>query len=186
MTAIVVIPPPEVWEPIQAIRSRYDSKIRRWMPHLTLVYPCRPATAFDEIEEPLRRACGGIAPFTLTFDHFRHFRHRRGSFTLWLAPEPAKPLIDLQAVLTAVLPDCTDQAAHRGGFTPHLSVGQYRGKAEGLRELVVELQAKWRPVSFTVREVCLIQRGPPPDDVFRVDRRVPLSRISDEAMTEDP
>ena len=38
-TALVVIPPAEVWLPIQALRAKYDAKVRRWMSHITLVYP---------------------------------------------------------------------------------------------------------------------------------------------------
>lgn len=34
-TAVVAMPPPEVWEPIQAIRRQHDRNVQRWMPHIT-------------------------------------------------------------------------------------------------------------------------------------------------------
>jgi hypothetical protein len=37
-TAIVVIPAENVWPGVQAIRTKHDAKVRRWMPHITLVY----------------------------------------------------------------------------------------------------------------------------------------------------
>ena len=41
-TAVVAMPPPEVWEPIQAIRRQHDRNVHRWMPHITLLYPFMP------------------------------------------------------------------------------------------------------------------------------------------------
>jgi len=38
-TAVVLIPPEDVWEPIQKLRRVYDRHFDRWMPHLTLLYP---------------------------------------------------------------------------------------------------------------------------------------------------
>jgi hypothetical protein len=45
---LVIIPPEAVWEPIQAIRRRHDRKLRRWMPHITLLYPFRPRSELLE------------------------------------------------------------------------------------------------------------------------------------------
>ena len=52
--AVVLIPPLEVWEPVQAIRRAHDRQYHRWMPHVTLVYPFRPRRLFEEVE-PVRR-----------------------------------------------------------------------------------------------------------------------------------
>src|SRR5690349_18340394 len=91
-TAAVIIPPPESWEPIQAIRRLHDRKIGRWMPHVTLLYPFRPRVEFDTIAPALTAACADISPFSLTLRHFRHFSHGRGRFTVWLEPEPHEPI----------------------------------------------------------------------------------------------
>ena len=53
------------------------------------------------------------------------FRHK-GSCTLYLAPS-CEHLHNLQAELAACFPACADQAR---GFTPHLSVGQYKTAAD--------------------------------------------------------
>ncbi len=52
-TAAVIIPPESVWGPIQAIRQNHDSKVGRWMPHITLVYTIilycySPTNSFEE------------------------------------------------------------------------------------------------------------------------------------------
>jgi hypothetical protein len=36
-SAVVIIPPEELWIPIQKIRKKYDRQINRWMPHITLL-----------------------------------------------------------------------------------------------------------------------------------------------------
>lgn len=175
-TAVVLIPPQDVWEPIQAIRREHDRQFRRWMPHVTLLYPFRPRERFDEADSALRQATGQIEPFEVRLAEFRHFGHGRGSYTLWLAPEPRQAMVQLQAALQSAVPDCDDVSRHSNGFTPHLSVGQVRG-ADALTRLENDLQAAWTArggLSFVARQVSLIWRGPPPDDVFRVDRNIPL------------
>jgi 2'-5' RNA ligase len=175
-TAVVLIPPDDVWERIQAIRRQHDRQFRRWMPHVTLLYPFRPREQFGGLAGPLREATEQIEPFEVRLAEFRHFRHGRGSHTLWLAPEPSEAMVRLQAALQSAVPDCDDVAGHKAGFTPHLSVGQVRG-AEALAKLQADLQAAWTrqgALSFVAGEVSLIWRDRPPDDAFRVDRTIAL------------
>jgi len=174
-SAVVLIPPFEVWSTIQAIRQVHDRHFRRWMPHITLLYPCRPHDEFGWLAERFSAACEGIKPFQVELAQLRFFRHRGESFTLWLAPEPKEAVIRLQAVLGSVVPDCDDVRRHRDGFTPHLSVGQVRGEREMLT-LKEALQAAWQPIAFTADQISLIWRGDPPDDVFRVGQTVRFPR----------
>jgi 2'-5' RNA ligase len=172
-TAVVVIPPEWCWEPIQAIRRRHDRQIRRWMPHITLLYPFRPRDQFGAVADRLQGLCAGIESFEIRLAEFREFHHDRGSYTLWLAPEPREAMVRLQSALQSIVQDCSETAQHAEGFTPHLSVGQVRG-SETLARLKGQLQENWSPLSFMVHEVSLIWRNRPPDDVFRVDRVVRL------------
>jgi len=175
-TAVVLIPPEDIWEPIQSIRRRYDRQVRRWMPHITLLYPFVPRERFDGVESSLREACSRIRAFVVRLDRFRHFDHGRGKYTLWLGPEPKEPVARVQRALQDIVPGCDDVSRHPGGFTPHLSVGQVRG-ADTLMELEVSLQDSWSStggLSFPVRCIYLITRESPPNDIFRVDRSIPL------------
>ena len=54
-----------------------------------------------------------------------------------------------------------------------ISVGQFRRRGR-VRDFVRERRRSWDPSTFEVREVSLIERGDPPDDVFRLDRTVSL------------
>jgi 2'-5' RNA ligase len=175
-TALVVVPPEDVWEPIQAIRRNHDRQVHRWMPHVTLVYPFLPPSHFERLAPALADACSGIEPFDVSLASFRFFTHGRRSFTIWLAPEPPSPFGRLQSALERVVPECSDQLHHAGGFTPHLSVGQVHDRTT-LDHLINELGATWQPLRFTVTSVALISRtvtGP-----FTVTLTFPLAAASD-------
>jgi len=170
--AVVVIPPHDIWEPIQSIRRRYDRHLQRWMPHLTLLYPFRPRALFAESELELRGACAAIQPFRTTLGELRYFAHGKGRFTLWLAPELAASFTRLQAALQEKCPECDDASRHGAGFVPHLSVGQAEGRSQ-LEERLAELRASWRPIAFEVSEIALIWREGE-EDPFAVDRTIAL------------
>lgn len=172
-TALVIVPPRRLWEPVQEIRERYDRQVRRWMPHITLIYPFRPRAAFARLSPALTRVCAGITPFRVHLRHFRYFHHGRGRYTLWLAPVPEEPLCGLQESLTRVLPDCDEVRRFPNGYTPHLGVAQVRGRGP-MKALRARLQAQWPGIAFDVRGVSLIWREAPPEDVFRVDRTIAL------------
>jgi 2'-5' RNA ligase len=140
------------------------------MPHITLVYPFRRRREFGLLAEQLVQACADMEAFEIELSTLSWFRHR-SSYTVWLAPEPKKALVDLQSALWRVVPDCDEVRRYKDGFTPHLSVGQVRGRA-ALDGLLTDLERAWTPVRFVVSGVSLIWRRDPPDDVFRVGRSV--------------
>ena len=175
-TAAVIIPPEDAWGPIQAIRQKHDSKIDRWMPHVTLIYPFLPRSRFGQSKRQLISACKSVRPFDIELATFEHFGRGKGYYTLWLAPEPAEPILDLHAALCPIVyEDACDLDHAIWHFKPHLSVGQVRGTAN-MVELLQELQAGWSPIRFRVDSVQLIWRNDPPDDTFRVEQNLLLQR----------
>ena len=163
-TAVVLIPPQELWEPIQAIRRMHDLHVDRWMPHVTLLFPFVPAERFAQAEPDLDAACRALPAFRVRLARFDYFA---GPKTAWLEPEPAATVRTLQAALQSRFPDFNDVSRFPGGFRPHLSVGQ------GPPGLPAKLQATWKPLEFEAREVELIRRDGP-EDPFRVDRSFSL------------
>jgi RNA 2',3'-cyclic 3'-phosphodiesterase len=133
-TAVAIVPPEEVWGPIQAIRERHDRQFHRWPPHVNLLYPFFPAERLDGAVARFSEVCPMFDPFVLTLAEFRHFQHSSRKATLWLAPEPRENLVRLQAALQGACPDCDDRSRFPASFTPHLSVGQ-AGSAEEARKL---------------------------------------------------
>jgi hypothetical protein len=90
-TAVAVVPPQEAWAPIQAIREKHDRQLRRWMPHVNLLYPFYPPDRFDETLPRLVDACAQVAPFLVTLAEFRFFLHPSGKVPLACARAQANP-----------------------------------------------------------------------------------------------
>ncbi len=170
-SALCLIPPEEVWEPIQAIREIHDRQFERWMPHVNLLYPFLPAREFEAQAPAVAEAASGIRPFLVTLAAFSHFAHPSGGATVWLRPEPAEPLLRLQQELERAFPELRDTSRFAGGFTPHLSVGQ-ASSAGNARRLIEQLDGSWSPLSFRADHVALISRGAATP--FRVARRIPF------------
>ncbi|MFX1258832.1 MAG: 2'-5' RNA ligase family protein, partial [Promethearchaeota archaeon] len=123
-SAVVIIPPANIWDPIQEIRKIYDRQIDRWMPHINLMYPFRPKNQFITLKKKFLEMCIHINSFEVTLKNFKYFKHRNNNFTIWLNPIPNHLIIHLQSVILKILPDCNDVNKHKNGFQPHLSVGQ--------------------------------------------------------------
>jgi len=156
-SATVIIPPKEIWEPIQEIRRIYDRQIRRWMPHITLLYPFRPESEYNTLESLFSTICKKIKSFEITFSKFKYFNHGKQKYTLWLAPDPEFLIIELQYKLLAIVPDCNNVNLFKNGYTPHLSVGQIEGKKR-LIEVIETLQRNWNQIKFTINSIYFIAR----------------------------
>ena len=129
------------------------------MPHITMLYPFAPREMFDrELLRRLAGACRGTEPFDVALERFRHFRHGRASFTIWLDPQPVDAIDALQQLLLGQFPDYGDVRAHANEFRPHLSVGQAKGD-DRCAQIQQELQDEWSPMTFTADRVALIYEG---------------------------
>ncbi len=170
-SALVLIPPEEVAGPIQEVRLARDRHFRRWMPHVTLLYPFRPQADFEALAGDLRDALRAVEPFEVELGEIRWFRRRRDC-VLWLSPRPAEALQELQEAVWRVAPECDEVRSFKGGFTPHLSIGQAPPKE--VKEVARGLEGDWLPIRFRAERVSLIFRQDPPDDVFGVERTIPL------------
>jgi 2'-5' RNA ligase len=127
-TAVVIIPPENLWQPIQEIRRQHDRHFRRWMPHITMIYPFRPSEEFDELATQFSSACQIIQTFQIRFKFINQFHHPGENYTLWLASEPKEAIITLQNAFLNLVPDFDDVTRFKNGFTPHLSIGHVKGK----------------------------------------------------------
>lgn len=174
-TALCIIPPQKAWSSIQAIRKKRDRQFRRWMPHINLLYPFKPKSEFSLVMDLLVHTCSQIKPIEISLNEIHYFKHGDRNFTIWLKADPEEPILHLQQKVSEMVPECSELSSFAGGFTPHLSIGQCKGK-EKARQLIRDLQANWKPLRFQISEVSLIWRKDPPNDKFRVAETIPLGK----------
>lgn len=173
-SAAVLIPSSAIWDPIQDIRKHYDRHYHRWMPHINLLYPFLNPNKFQDAAVKIKKALDGFEPFRLSFKEMSYFKHREDAFTFWLKPEPAKPIHQLQQKMLELFPNLDDTARHKGGYTPHLTLGQNYYSETNVQSQVDQLMKKWEPIEWTVEKVFLIWRNDLPDDDFRIGQEIRL------------
>ncbi|MGB5909894.1 MAG: 2'-5' RNA ligase family protein [Promethearchaeia archaeon] len=168
-SAVVIIPPKNKWEPIQEIRKQYDRQINRWMPHISLIYPFRSESEYNTLEREFSAVCKEIKPFEIKLKSFKFFNHGHQNFTIWLAPQPQDSIINLQNKIQMIVPDCNDANLYKSGFTPHLSVGQIKGK-KFLLEIIQQIETKFYEIKFTMNKIYFISREKGKTSQFQVKK----------------
>ena len=174
-SAVVIIPPEKLWIPIQMIRERYDRNFRRWMPHITLLYPFRPKSEFDSLELKFKKICKDLAPFEVKLDSFNFFQHGKQRFTMWLEPKPQDSIINLQRKIQIIAPDCNDVVLFKEGFTPHLSLGQITGK-DLLERTLLDFKSHWKSLQFIIDKLFIIARETSKNSIFQIKKVIPFSQ----------
>lgn len=131
--ALAVVPPRELWGPIQAVRGERDPAFSRWPPHINLWFPAPPPTR--RVQEALKL----MAPGRIRLASLGHFSGRK-PVQYW-APDEASTvwLRELRAALGAPEED----------WTPHLTLTR--------DTLPLEMPAE---LQWEVRSVAVLQ-GPP-------------------------
>lgn len=184
-SALVVMPPVQLWDPIQQIRRGRDKGFFRWMPHINMLYPFLEDAGgdFEAAAARAREALQDVEPFILQLQHFHFFEHSRRSCTVWLRPEgndatdaDSPALHAVHERLLGAFPSCTDLSDDPSRdidkFVPHLSVGSWRGATEAAAAVEV-FQKTWSSLSFPVSSVYFISRRSY-NEPFQVRWAVPL------------
>src|SRR4051812_45734334 len=79
ISALVIMPPESLWQPIQRIRRAHDKSFQRWPPHINLLYPFLPSSEFPSAAKVIREKLKDFEPFSLKLSAFGQFDHQSSS-----------------------------------------------------------------------------------------------------------
>lgn len=153
-TAIVVLTPEA--EPITGEWYRAHSKAgsEGMRPHITLLVPFVPAHLLDaEVDHHVREVLAGVESFNYALERVE----RWPGGILYLAPEPARPFVDLAHVLMRDFPDYLPYDGIHDEVIPHATVAVSDDK--DLLSRIASAVEPQLPIRCRAAEAMIVERG---------------------------
>jgi 2'-5' RNA ligase len=171
LRSALIVAVPEAGVVVDAWRERTSyAKPSQGVPaHVTILFPfIPPASVDDQLVAQLVALFAGVESFSFVLR-----RTERFPGVLFLAPEPARPFVELTGMVHAAFP-C--HPPHQGAFdpiVPHLTVAE--GDPGTLDRADADV-AQTLPISASVEEALLLVETLPNSAAWEIRARLPLGR----------
>jgi 2'-5' RNA ligase len=146
----LLVPVPEAEPCVRRHRFRYDSVALRGVPaHITVLYPFVPPRAItDATLASVREVLARFPPFSFRLARLERFPEG----ALYLAPDPAKPFVQLTEAFGDQFPDYPPYGGIHAEVIPHLTVAQdHDAPADEFADISDNL-----PIACHAREIWLM------------------------------
>lgn len=136
-TALCVVPPSDLSQDIDRLRSQYDQAYDAWPAHINLLYPFVPVdllpVATERIQERLKTAHGEshIQATKIHLDSAGYFPQRTGN-TVHLKPVENQGIRSLEEIRSSLLAALGQTDTKERPYNPHLTVGQTKADKSSL------------------------------------------------------
>ncbi|KAH0532402.1 hypothetical protein TsFJ059_001096 [Trichoderma semiorbis] len=158
-TALCLIPPPQSWRPINALRSLNDEKFTKWPPHITLVYPFVTPESLSDVTEALcqHKIASQDEDISISLEEAGVFSHRRRS-TVFIRPKPGQQVNRLS--------ELRDQIHRFLGWSkgreyrPHLTLAQSEDSQASWHQFLLEKARRLTPLTWHTHQLAIMIRDP--------------------------
>jgi 2'-5' RNA ligase len=153
-TAVVVLTPEAEQVTGHWYRAHTKAGLEGMRPHITLHVPFVPAERLDEtVEARLRAVLAQFRPFDYDLDQLEGFPDG----LLYLAPEPARPFIELARALQDEVPDYPRYDGAHDVIIPHGTIAASED-SELLAAIAADV-APQLPIACRAVEATMVERG---------------------------
>ena len=153
----------------------------------------------DDMLDALERVAAKCHPFEVTISELGTFGNKNRG-VLWAYPrshaigdeppvegetafcDPDEPLIQLQSLLEAEFPTCTEQRKSRD-FHPHITLSHYANVDEALHAKE-QIETWWTPIRYTTDEIYVLRRVGD-EGQFEISATVCLARDKSNSIVDD-
>ena len=138
-SAIVVLVP-QAAALVRSVRLRYGLALARVPAHITVLFPFKPPDELTQaVIADLEGLFGRFLPFGFSLSEFGTFPD-----TLYLAPTPGEPFVELTRAVVEQFPDTPPYGGAFDDIIPHLTLAHSSAEVP-LGRMVQEANATWRP-----------------------------------------
>ncbi|KAL7969685.1 hypothetical protein HDV63DRAFT_410583 [Trichoderma sp. SZMC 28014] len=158
-TALCLIPPSHLWDPVNSLRSLNDEKFTKWPPHVTLVYPFVKPEALPDAAEALSGL--DLMPdgdgISMNLEEAGVFSHRRHS-TVFIRSKSGQEQRQLSGLRDRIFRFLGWPKGRE--YQPHMTVAQSEDVHAAWHHFLLEKARLATPLRWDTQQLAILIRDP--------------------------